>query len=461
MDVSCPQCHTEYEFEDARIPDDGLTVKCTQCTHVFRMKKKGPAPVMPGPGDDPGREWRLRQPSGNVFNFRHLTTLQKWIVERKVQKQDEISLTGEAWKRLGDIAELASFFQVVDDAARGAAPPLSLEPPTMPMQPPPPPRRSDTLPPEAPVKPKLSDTLPTPGFSTPAPPPPRAPPQRPPPTPLDTNETIRGSGFSISRDNIPVTPMNTPIRKAGPVRSAFRQDEEVRLQGQGGMLKWIALSLIIVGLGGAGAYYYLTVWQPEQVKLAAEHDAAAEQDRLVQEKVTAQKKAEAEAARLRAEQEAAVLAAAARRDAGPAYVDAGAGVAVVIVDAGEVAKASPRPMDFDQLLAAGERLRARDNAKGALAMFTRAAELRPDRVEPQSAGGFALLDMEKPDQAEQVFKGALEVNPRYGPALIGMAEASKALGKKAQAIEYYQKYLDVLPNGPEAAVAKNSIERLK
>src|SRR3954468_20449916 len=135
MDVACPQCRTEYEFEDARIPDDGLTVKCTQCSHVFRMKKQAPAPMIPGPGDDPGREWRLRQPSGNVFNFKHLTTLQKWIVERKVQKQDEISLTGDSWKRLGDIAELASFFQVVDDAQRSAAMPPPEPPVTAPHPP--------------------------------------------------------------------------------------------------------------------------------------------------------------------------------------------------------------------------------------------------------------------------------------------------------------------------------------
>jgi predicted Zn finger-like uncharacterized protein len=460
MDVACPQCRTEYEFEDARIPDDGLTVKCTQCSHVFRMKKKVPVPTEPSAGDDQGREWRLRQPSGNVFNFRHLTTLQKWIVERKVQKQDEISLTGESWKRLGDIAELASFFQVVDDAARAAAPP---PPPPPPSEPPPPLRKAaDTLPPEAPIKPKLIDTLPSPGFSTP--PPPARPPQ-PSQSAVNNNETIRGQSFSISRDNIPVTPMNAPLRRnTGPVMSALREEP---LPPRGGAMKWVALALVIIGAGGAGGYYYLNVWVPEQERLSVERQAAADQQRVEQERLAAQKKADEEASRLRAEQEAAAIAAAAaKRDAGPPpVVDAGSAAAVAVVpsavDAGVAEAPKPKPMDFDQLLAAGERLRARDNAKGALAMFTKAAEMRPDRVEPQSGGGFALLDLEKPDQAELAFRGALAVNPRYGPALIGMAEASKALGKKPQAVEYYQKYLDVLPNGPEAAVARNSIERLK
>ena len=95
------------------------------------------------------------------------------------------------------------------------------------------------------------------------------------------------------------------------------------------------------------------------------------------------------------------------------------------------------------------------------AVFAKAAELKPNRVEPQSGGGFALLDLGKNVDAEMAFKGALQVNPRYGPALIGMAEASRSLGKKAQAIEYYEKYLDVLPDGSEAKMAKGAIERLK
>src|SRR5258706_1397243 len=124
MDVSCPRCKTEYEFEDARIPDSGVTVKCTQCAHVFRVRRKS----VPASAKEDldlsakqlagAREWKVRQPSGNVFSFKELTTLQKWIVDRKVSRDDEISLTGEAWKRLGNIAELASFFQIVDDAKK-------------------------------------------------------------------------------------------------------------------------------------------------------------------------------------------------------------------------------------------------------------------------------------------------------------------------------------------------------
>ena len=54
--------------------------------------------------------------TGDVFRFRELTTLQQWIVERKVSRDDEISRSGDNWKRLGGIAELESFFHVVEQA---------------------------------------------------------------------------------------------------------------------------------------------------------------------------------------------------------------------------------------------------------------------------------------------------------------------------------------------------------
>lgn len=120
MDVRCDKCGTEYEFDDDKVTPQGVNVKCTSCGHVFRvaqvtaLRKEPQAP--PGIGQG---EWMIRQGAGNVFRFKELTTLQKWIVERKVARDDEISKTGQTWKRLGNIAELATFFQVVDQPGSG------------------------------------------------------------------------------------------------------------------------------------------------------------------------------------------------------------------------------------------------------------------------------------------------------------------------------------------------------
>ena len=139
MDVRCTKCGIEYEFDDAKVTAAGVTVKCTSCGHVFKVKREE-APLAAPPHSGSFRadgEWMVKQQGGTIYRFKELTTLQKWIVERKVGRDDEISKTGNTWKRLGDVAELTSFFQVVDAAnaalqASVVAAPPSLTPTSMP-----------------------------------------------------------------------------------------------------------------------------------------------------------------------------------------------------------------------------------------------------------------------------------------------------------------------------------------
>src|SRR5215467_8825515 len=127
MDVRCEKCHTEYELEESKVTEAGVTVKCTSCGNLFKIKRKGAQPPprppeLPPTAADSGGMWLIRSPGGENRRFRELTTLQQWIVERKVTRDCEISRTGETWKKLGDIAELASFFAVVDQAQAAARP---------------------------------------------------------------------------------------------------------------------------------------------------------------------------------------------------------------------------------------------------------------------------------------------------------------------------------------------------
>jgi len=128
MDVRCEQCGTEYELDDASVPDGGCPVQCTECGHTFTVHKPGSAAVAAQAErtPPPPAEWLLETSAGNLHRFRNLTSLQKWIIERKVTREDKISRTGHAWRALGDIVELEAFFDVVDEADRaraaGAAP---------------------------------------------------------------------------------------------------------------------------------------------------------------------------------------------------------------------------------------------------------------------------------------------------------------------------------------------------
>lgn len=144
MDVRCERCQTEYEFDEKKVPARGLSVKCSQCGHVFWVSKNpavGVPPQMPGqwpertatgmypatPGEEPDRrEWRLRRLGGKEYVFDDWATLQRWIVERKATTDDEVARTGESWRRLGDIPELETFFQ----AARQSEPEPAASGPT-------------------------------------------------------------------------------------------------------------------------------------------------------------------------------------------------------------------------------------------------------------------------------------------------------------------------------------------
>src|SRR5215471_20172723 len=116
MDVRCEKCQTEYGLEESGVTEAGVTVKCTSCGNLFKIKRKGGSASAAAAGPP---EWIVKSPSqakSEGLRVRDLTTLQQWIVERKVTRDMEISRTGDSWKRLGDIGELVAFFNVVDQA---------------------------------------------------------------------------------------------------------------------------------------------------------------------------------------------------------------------------------------------------------------------------------------------------------------------------------------------------------
>ncbi|MGA9525154.1 MAG: tetratricopeptide repeat protein, partial [Myxococcaceae bacterium] len=178
---------------------------------------------------------------------------------------------------------------------------------------------------------------------------------------------------------------------------------------------------------------------------------------------------------------AAPVTVAVEPDAGFQELDAGAGTraaAVTEADAGVNAAALPAVAEdagttaaagtkaapvrgFDEYVSLGDRLRVRERYDSALDAYDKAIALKPDRAEPVAGRGLTLLDLGQRSEAESAFREALRLNPRYAVAVMGLAETYRHMGRNTDAIEYYKRYLDILPNGPEAPVAKAALERLK
>src|SRR5207237_6129006 len=136
---------TQSELDESRLKPGGVTVKCTNCGHMFKIRKRTPTNVglpttgertrpvsskppisdeMPtvraatdlGSGPNAERQWLIRLENGETKSCRELATLQQWIVAGVAGRESLISRTGKTWKRLGDINELHQYFVIADEA---------------------------------------------------------------------------------------------------------------------------------------------------------------------------------------------------------------------------------------------------------------------------------------------------------------------------------------------------------
>ncbi len=103
MDVQCEKCKTEYSLDETLVSPSGTSVRCTTCGHVFK--------AFPPSTGGTGETWSLRQVDGSTFPFDRIAILQDWIADGKVSPNDRVRKGNGEWKRLGDIAEMKSFFE--------------------------------------------------------------------------------------------------------------------------------------------------------------------------------------------------------------------------------------------------------------------------------------------------------------------------------------------------------------
>lgn len=489
MDVRCERCRAQYVFDDEQVTLSGLTVQCTHCGHVFMVKKKElvvTVPVRPdevegiplpataaapraggswdraesgGPSAEAERlEWRVRQASGNVLTFRELTTLQKWVVERKVSRDDALSRAGGPWQRLGQIAELETFFRVVEAAARaqdGAGHP---GPAPVPLA-------------------SVTAVYGAAGQPTGLPPPPSG---FPPPS---------FTRAAPARPAVSAAPPRVPSPRPAPSEEVSLDDDElaaVKGRGRGPVLAVVALLAVA---GTAAAYVFwppgrraaapssaivavpITIEVPSTPAPSSPGPAIPPAGEAVPA-ATAAPAAPAAIAAVAQGQTAAPTVAADPVAVAPPRGAAGAGAApkVAPVPAAEPAPPEPAkaaaptqsvPMTPRALLAQAEKLRERDHAERALDLYARVLDAEPDNAAALAGRGLCYLDLEQYAPAEASFRAALKAAPGHPDALMGLAETYRGQGRKPDALQYYERYLALHPGGEEAAVARNAIEELR
>ncbi|MCK6527510.1 zinc-ribbon domain-containing protein [Myxococcota bacterium] len=122
MRVICPRCRTEYEFDTARVSQEGTRVKCSSCEHVFTVYPPDVVQATAEGRDSPrGAAAAVPQAPGillsqgdRVYRVRDLATLQRWIVEKRVLATDRVALDGETFEAVADRPELKPFLALLE-----------------------------------------------------------------------------------------------------------------------------------------------------------------------------------------------------------------------------------------------------------------------------------------------------------------------------------------------------------
>lgn len=100
MNINCPQCGKEYEIDDAKIPEGGAKVKCSQCETMIDID----FPVVPAP------DWYITTDGENIYEA---TTQEvtEWIQENRLLKEHKISKDNENWTTLEENPKFLVIFK--------------------------------------------------------------------------------------------------------------------------------------------------------------------------------------------------------------------------------------------------------------------------------------------------------------------------------------------------------------
>ena len=447
MDVRCDRCQTEYELEDDSVAAGGASVQCTTCGHTFVVSRsKRELTPTPGPTTEMSAPaWVLMTEEGKTHRFRDPTTLQKWIVERRVGRNDRVTAPGASPRRLGDMDELRPFFELVDQADRAAS--ARVARPTQP---------------ETPQRLSAGQR----GYASPD---------------VDDDDVLmsgrrsRGGGGQRGR----VSRLDSDI--AAGLTTMGMDDSMDFAVPQRNIARKVGLGILAAGLVAGGFYFgtrsggpskfFATAPAPASTPAppapsAAPPVAAAPAPTATPPTVTPTPPSAAAVpptpAAPAAPAPAVTAKAAPPEDVPPEPVPparpSGRGASAA---AAAVESSGGRPRSYEQLVAEANRALENGNTAKAQKFVDDALRLQPSGVSAVTASAYLLLDKRKPLAAVGEFKRALNNSPNFPQALFGLGEAYRAAGDSGQAIDAYKKYLAAAPAGEDAPAARRQVRELE
>jgi predicted Zn finger-like uncharacterized protein len=421
MDVRCDRCQTEYELDDESVADAAASVQCTTCGHTFVVSRTGATLVgaqalaagfADGPSQPPAPDWVLSTEEGQTHRFRDLTTLQKWIVERRVTREDSISQKGGPWRRLSDVDELRPFFAVVEQADRAHA------------------ETTRTV--------ARATALPAGRHPAPAP---RG----------HVSPDVDGGDLPpIGRDP------REGVRAIELPEVGFDPEEDFEAAGLLRRRRTTKIAASVAfGLVAAGAAY-LGFKEPHGFRAAPRGEGAAPPASTAAPPPVAP--VAVAVARPPAPPSPVVRAPApapARLPSAPEPPGEGARGGAPAPEAGPA-----RPKTYERLIAEGDRALENGQTAKAQKMYDDALKLQPSGVAAIAGSAYLLLDRQRPLAAISLFKRALGIAPTFPGALFGLGEAYRAQGQNGAALEAYKRYLVAAPNGQDAPAARRQVRDL-
>ncbi len=119
------------------------------------------------------------------------------------------------------------------------------------------------------------------------------------------------------------------------------------------------------------------------------------------------------------------------------------------------------PKSVDAHFALGEAYFSKGEGEKATESFSKAIEIAPENPMAYYDLGIVYYKLERSEEALKAFDKAIELNREFSSAYYQAALCAVKIGDFQRAIGYFEEFLKVEPNAPEAAQVKVMIEELK